>query len=497
MYREIQRPIQTISGRQDIVDGSRLLNLYASQSIMPDEAKVTIPLNGVPGFTPWYTGAKAAGKEIHSLLAIDDPVLGKHVHVLKNRNKFAVYGSDGVQVGNDYDVPSNVMVPEGPLKMATDGRRTVFVTPSEIHSFDQGKKAQPNDVSFTPGFEQIVAPVADDPTETSSTENWVDVVWIDGYFIIANENGQVFNSTLYETQFDQLDFARADTNPDGIVGMETIDRRLFVFGKKSIENWFNAGADGFAFERDLSRAISVGAVSRNAITSNEVAIIFVGNDLSVYVIGGGGAIIKISNESVDSAIARSDASKARAFAYTEEGHKFYSLSLFSDAGVSLENWTYDFRTQLWAERTTKNITSYTRLDAKSLVGNEESDSIFQMSLNFGTGFSDDILPKEMIFPIVHEDHNRIRHFNLQLDVNHKHFDVANTDMVFAILTWSNDLKQTWSNERPREITPGIRAKWTQLGSVRFFGRHYRVQFNDSPGRLTVLGAYITSEVLAD
>lgn len=80
------------------------------------------------------------------------------------------------------------------------------------------------------------------------------VAVLDGFVIIfGKESNEFFFS--YPFQYDRFDVGDAYTAEmavDDILNIKVIDRRLNIFGKSSIETWYNAGQAGDPFVRRLS-----------------------------------------------------------------------------------------------------------------------------------------------------------------------------------------------------------------------------------------------------
>ena len=127
-----------------------------------------------------------------------------------------------------------------------------------------------------------------------------------------------------------------------------------MFGSGSVETWANTGAADFAYAKNTSFNITIGCASKYTIKSTEETMFFLGHDGIVYRLSDS-APVRISHEGVEADIANSDMGSARAFTYTEDGHRFYSLSLLKAGGdVAKEedwsNWTYDLMTGFWTQR---------------------------------------------------------------------------------------------------------------------------------------------------
>lgn len=80
------------------------------------------------------------------------------------------------------------------------------------------------------------------------------VAVLDGYVVIFGKDGNAFNFS-YPFDFERFDTGDAYTAEmavDNILNILVIDRRLNIFGKSSIETWYNGGQAGDPFVRRLS-----------------------------------------------------------------------------------------------------------------------------------------------------------------------------------------------------------------------------------------------------
>ena len=531
-FRPIQWARRSIEGRQVEADGSRLLNFYAVALQAPEESKVPVMAYSSPGQRRYLEtrGDRAqAGyaSGVHALREVKSVVYGHWLFGLSNQNVFFGIRVDpdnggSYQIDGDYDpfaavgadavfrfplanthsfsVETEDRVPAGvPRKIVSDGRRILWISPSEVFAYDLGK-------SGGAGFITIAAPTPADLSTLAdlAEQEWVDCEWIDGYFLLAARSGQFFHSNLDSLQFDQLDFAEAGSNPDNIVGLETINRRVYIIGAESIEAWFNAGLADFAFARDNSATINIGCVSKASIAKNQTAIVFLGNDLIVYALVGG-TPRRISGESVEYDIARADPALTRGFTYTEEGHRFYSMTLIYGDGAK-KNWTFDFVTGVWHERSQTDILCSIRFNkTHNLVGRAGVEHIFDMRLDWGIIEADDAtagdleIDREAVSPLIYENQQRVQMRSFQIDIPYRS---GGDDDDHVQISWSDDGKRNWKGltrsdgtDRTYSLNSKKRIRVNRMGQIRN-GRHIRLQ-TSAKRRVDMLGAYVETDVLPD
>ena len=213
---------------------------------------------------------------------------------------------------------------------------------------------------------------------------------------------------------------------------------------------------------------------------------------------------RISTDAVDYDIAQSEPERARAHVYTEEGHRFYSLTLVYSDG-SRKTWAYDFMTRAWHERSETRILCATRWRKKrNLIGLEGLEHIFDQQLDWGDNHTDvrDSLPeqihREATSPVLFANLQRQSNHSLHIDIPSRAGDAADD----ILLEWSDDGKRTWKGATAQDGTSkaklldqGTRFRWNRLGQFRE-GRNYRLT-TAARRRVDILGAYVDPSISPD
>ena len=87
----------------------------------------------------------------------------------------------------------------------------------------------------------------------------IDMTWIDGYYFFTNGEFVYHTLALDETTIDPLGFNGAEISPDGIIGVSrSDDNMLIVWGRFTIEQFYNAANQEFVFTRSTGRTVNVG-----------------------------------------------------------------------------------------------------------------------------------------------------------------------------------------------------------------------------------------------
>lgn len=110
--------------------------------------------------------------------------------------------------------------------------------------------------------------------------NPIDVVYIDGYFVLA-DSGSIYVTELGDPfTINPLKYSGSDVDPDLIVGLLKIRNELYVINETTIEVFQNVGGELFPFQRVEGARIDKGAVGTGAFTYFIGTVVFVGNGKS-------------------------------------------------------------------------------------------------------------------------------------------------------------------------------------------------------------------------
>lgn len=104
-----------------------------------------------------------------------------------------------------------------------------------------------------------------DIAKPAGAGDFIDLCWIDGYYIFT-DGENLWNTTLAdETVFGPNERSGSDFAPDEILGVEkTTDNKLMVFNRYTTERFYNNAGPQFPFARIPSAAIPIGIVGTNA-----------------------------------------------------------------------------------------------------------------------------------------------------------------------------------------------------------------------------------------
>lgn len=169
----------------------------------------------------------------------------------------------------------------------------------------------------------------------------IDLETINSYFLLPTASGRFYWLTPGSSEVNALDFATAESCPDGLIGIKRLNDEFYLFGTSTTETWQLTGEADSPFQKAQGRAFDKGAISRDTIVNFDNSIVWVGDDGIVYRVSN--VPQRISDFGIEERLRnRSDAPSA--WSFTQDAHKFYVLSIPSQG-----TFAYDSATRAWSE----------------------------------------------------------------------------------------------------------------------------------------------------
>jgi hypothetical protein len=333
------------------------------------------------------------------------------------------------------------------------------------------------------------------------------ITYQDGY-VIFTRSGDTFGITGLSNAgaLDPLDFASAEGSPDYTISVLSDHRELWLFGTRTVEVWYNTGAQDFPFERSGNAFIEHGCVARYSPAKIDNSVFWVGRDINgegIVFRADGYQPVRISTHALEHAFkSYADLSDAFGYCYQEEGHSFYCLT-FPSADVT---WVYDVAAASWHRRGWRDATTgqlhrhrancALAFSGRHFVGDWENGKIYEQSLEI---YDDDgaEIYRERCWAQIENENLRLRHNRLELiadmGVGLDGAPVLGADPTVR-LQFSDDGGRSWSNLQSRKLGKigkyKNRAIWRRLGMSR--RRFYRLSMTD-PVRVAWLGANLLAD----
>ncbi|HVX00862.1 MAG TPA: packaged DNA stabilization protein [Candidatus Babeliaceae bacterium] len=468
----------TYQARSKNVDNQRCVNLYPEMDELgTGKEREVASLVSTPGLKFKVTAGTG-------------PIRG--LYTASNGRVFAASGSTLYEVNSDFTVTS---------------RGTLYTDTGMVSMSDNGIDLFLVDGSDT-GYHMTFS--SNTFATKTSADNFLgaDVVaFMDGYLIFNDRNTEFFYITdAGNLTFDSSYRFPCEGSPDNLVTIIANNRELWMFNEYTTEVFFDAGDQTQPFQRIQGAFIEHGCAAKFSAVKINNTVFWLGNDLqgttTVYM-ANGYLPQRISTTAIDLKIqSYSTVSDAVAYGYHQDGHNFYVLNFPTEDAT----WVYDTATGLWHERAYFDGDNLVRHRGQChafgfnthLIGDWENGNIYALDKNY---YYDDYPNNRSSSPIVRlrraphitQSLDRLFYSCFQLDMQVGIGDgtTGQGSDPMAILRFSDDAGNTWSNEKwasmGKQGKYKTRVQWQRLGSAR--DRIFEVRISD-PNPITLIGAEI-------
>lgn len=176
------------------------------------------------------------------------------------------------------------------------------------------------------------------------------VAFLDGYIMFVEPAGRYWGHSdlAAATEYNTLDRAEAESQPDRIVGGIVNNGEWIVLGERTIEFYGNTGGATGTFQRS-GTPISTGCAGTFAVAQVDNTVILLGHDGIVYRLNGY-SLVRISTHPIEQAISRFNIAQCFATVYEDRGHKIVYFT-FPD-GLT---FGYDVASGEWHRRQSKGL----------------------------------------------------------------------------------------------------------------------------------------------
>lgn len=251
----------------------------------------------------------------------------------------------------------------------------------------------------------------------------IDVTMLDNYFIIPDgDTIKWYISALNDgTSWDVTDTANFISNPDQLVAISSLKRRLYLFGKTSIEVWYDAGAADFPFRRDNNALFEHGCVAPKTVQEGFELLFYVARNedgpAGVMMVEGVSNPRPISTKEIDIFLQNiTNIGDGEAILYRENGLTFYQLSFTEEK----QTFVYVVETDRWHELGLPDgerhpATAHVFFTDKHLIGMYDSNKIYEQSYKYFTYGGELIRVERIGAPFFTENHQRMRVDRFELE----------------------------------------------------------------------------------
>lgn len=459
--------------RSNVLAANRCINLYP-ELVETKEGKAVGALYGCPGQDLLATIGTGPIRALHSNLG--------------DGKLYAVSGSQVYQcVASGSGLAGTLLGSIGTIT----GPCSIIDNGSQIAIFDGANGYLWNGAAFSTLALPFSSPV------TASYQ--------DGFGIVNS----LVNDTWWQSNYrdlstwQALNFGTADSKPDPVVALYSINREVYLLGSSGTEVWVNAGAPGFAFSRLQGVYMEIGCVAPFSVAKLGESLVWLSQDdqgQGIVVQKRGYQAQPISSHALVTAIqGYATISDAIGFAYQQGGHRFYVLT-FPTANAT---WCWDENAGLWHQRAAFVNGNFNRHDAnayafyggKHVIGDWQSGNLYGWNLE---RYDDNGRPRKWVrswraMPPNKPADDPVEFDELRIDLEQGITAGAGTNPQLT-LRWSDDDGQTWSNPHTANWgAPGVtanQARFRRLGQTREatgLDRIWEISSSD-PVRAAIVGA---------
>lgn len=187
------------------------------------------------------------------------------------------------------------------------------------------------------------------------------VVYIDGYFVFnATDSNVIFHSELRDgLNYNALDFAEAEADPDNTVALHVHRNTLYVLGKETIEPYSNVGGTEFAFAPIRGGVLNKGLRSTFGVHEFNQTFAFIGsgpNEHEAIWIFQGGGLTKVSTIPVDEMLQNAtpeQLDESFVFYHSLNGAHFFGITFGAETLVFDSTATKSGGRMMWHERSSR------------------------------------------------------------------------------------------------------------------------------------------------
>jgi hypothetical protein len=324
----------------------------------------------------------------------------------------------------------------------------------------------------------------------------ISIVYLDGYYIILLEDSNTIQLSTDGVTWDPLDTQNKMGSLDRLVRLQAHEGNLWMFGRRTIDVWYNSGNADFPFERISGAFIDQGTDWPHSVFEIDRKLYWLGTDergRGRVLRSEGYTPVRISNLAIEYLIETYLAGDldnlVTGTGYTEDGHTFYILS-FPKSGATL---VYDLTTGMWHERWRWTGTQWVHWRGSSFHAHVfgkhvvsriahapyvDSDlkKLFHQSLQFGADDGSNIR-RYRAAPYLNKDQQWLFHRYLRVYTN-------STSAIE--MRYQND-RGVWST--PRSVMPFQQeATFRRLGSDR--DRLYEIATLNNTNPPMIVEAYL-------
>ncbi len=449
---------------------TRLINMISEATPLREE-RPYVPLVGLRDVRysrPGLTAFSSLGQgPIRGLLEAP-PLVGG----------FRIVVSGGVAFNLDSGTPLGAIAGADPARAAVSRSQVVVVAGGVVHLLDATTGG-----AFQPILSAMLPPVT-------------DVTFLAGRFVYALAG----SDTLYWSAINDaanvggLSFATAESSPDPIVAVETLDDQLMIFGSRSVETWQVSPDPDAPFQPVEGRGYQRGCRARDSLSFADNALFWVGDNRVVYRTED--KPLRVSSSSIEDKLRQcAEISACTGYTLCFEGHELYVLNVpgvgtyaYDASRVGVEAGAYGDSAERgeWTEWSSFGRRQFRggcalSTDGGAIVGDDETSTVWRLTTGVYQDGTDPLTRQASAFIKVEEGSPRCDNLVLHCVMGVGAASGAGSAPV-AELRYSDDQGRTFSPWRAASLGAmgryAGRARWQRLGQMRAPGRLIEVRVTD-------------------
>jgi len=192
-----------------------------------------------------------------------------------------------------------------------------------------------------------------------------DVDQLNQYVLVLTSggSGRFYWIVPGETTIDALNYATAESSPDGAVAVRRVGDELWFFGTDTIEVWQATGDQDAPFQRASGRLYERGCLARDTVRRFDNSVMWVADNGEVC---KGGAVPQVVSDNGLTERIRKRGGDLSAWVFGIDGHEFYALNVPGQG-----TFCFDASTALWCE-----FASFRKTGWLPTVGYENAGQVF-------------------------------------------------------------------------------------------------------------------------
>jgi hypothetical protein len=301
------------------------------------------------------------------------------------------------------------------------------------------------------------------------------VTYLAGLFVFAAYGTDRFywSAVKDARTIDELDFASAESAPDGLLDTLAVGDTLGLAGKETIEFWYPTGSQSLPFSRINQRTTSVGVAATGCLVEHDNAYHFVGSDRAVYRMAD--VPTRISHHGIDELLANS--ATFACFTFLWEGHKMLCVRLDTSTQC------FDVTTGQWHERASWGLDNWRakcaveQADGTVLFGASDSASLL---IHSGWADNGDPYSREFTAAIPLKASTPIDEIEITTNPGEAPLTIADPRLE---MRFSRDGGKTFKQWRSASLGAtgkyGLKPKFRRLGMFRSPGALFQFRVTDA------------------